>query len=76
MPMVQLYDAARRGSAAEVAALLAGGAKLNEPVTGGVTPLYIASEKGHTKVVTRLLAANANVNQGEGGGVRVRQRRR
>ena len=60
-----LIDASRFGRAADVAALLAGGADVNEPMTDGTgkTALRIASYKGHTKVVTLLLAANAEVNQ-------------
>ena len=43
-----LIAAADRGSAAEVAALLAGGADVNEPKTdgSGVTALYIACFHG------------------------------
>ena len=42
-----LINAARDGRAADVAALLAGGADVNEPNLNGVTPLYIACQEGH-----------------------------
>ena len=58
-----LIDAARHGRAADVAALLAGGADVNEPTSDGDTPLAVACEEGHIEVVTKLLAANAKVNQ-------------
>ena len=53
---IPLIVAARHGSAAEVAALLAGGADVNEPMSDGETPLFIACQEGHTEVVTKLLA--------------------
>ena len=60
-----LVDAARHGRAADVVALLAGGADVNEPKTdgSGTTALYIASQEGHAEIATKLLAANADVNQ-------------
>ena len=60
----RLFDAARRGRAADVAALLADGADVNEPKEYGMTALYIACVHGFTDIVTALLAANADVNQG------------
>ncbi len=59
-----LIDAARNGRAADVTALLAGGADVDEPKTDGcgATALYVACQEGHTEVVTKLLAANADVN--------------
>ena len=55
----------RRGRTADVAALLAGGADVNEPSTDTlvVTALWVACQQGHIKVVTTLLAANANPDQ-------------
>ena len=49
-----LIDASRFGRAADVAALLAGGADVNEPRTDDsrATALHIACLLGHTKVVT------------------------
>ena len=62
-----LIDAARHGRVADVAALLAGGADVDEPKTdgSGVTALYIACQEGHAEVVTILLDAGANVNQAD-----------
>jgi ankyrin repeat protein len=57
-----LIDAARRGIAADVEALLAGGADVDEPNENGWAALHIACEEGHTDVVTTLLAANAEVD--------------
>ena len=62
-PRPPLIDAAWRGRAADVAALLAGGADVNEPNLNGVTPLYIACQEGHAEVVMKLLAANADVGR-------------
>ena len=59
-----MIAAARRGSATEVAALLAGGADVNELTHGtGMTALHIACNYGHIDVVTILIAADADVNQ-------------
>ena len=55
-----LTYAARHGRAADVAALLAAGADVNEPRADGATPLYVACQKGHT--------ANADVNKAMGDG--------
>jgi ankyrin repeat protein len=65
-----LIDAVRHGRAADVAALLADGADVNEPKTdgSGATALYIACQEGHTEVVTTLLAANASVIQADNTG--------
>ena len=60
----RLIDAARHGRVADVAALLADGADVNEPKTDGSgnTALQIACVFGHAEIVTTLLAANANVS--------------
>ena len=66
-----LIDAARRGCAADAAALLADGADVNERAADGtcITALHVACYNGHTKVVTTLLAANAvEVNQADKNG--------
>ena len=47
-----LIDAARHGRAADVAALLADGADVNEPKELGMTALYIACVHGFTDIVT------------------------
>ena len=62
-----LIDAARHGRAADVAALLAGGADVNEPKTdgSGKTALYVACKIGLTEVIKILIDAGANVNQGK-----------
>ena len=65
-----LIGAARRGRAADVVALLADGADVNEPNTGsGDTALWVASGLGHAEVVTTLLAANADVNKAQNDGI-------
>ena len=55
-----LIDSARRGRTADVAALLAGGADVNEPITdgSGVTALYVACWYGHTEAVTTALGTS------------------
>ena len=58
-----LIDAVRSGRVADVLALLADGADVNEPQTDGVTALYIASQEGHAEIATELLFANADVDQ-------------
>ena len=52
-----LTEAARHGRAADVAALLAGGADVNEPKTdgSGVTALHIACYFGRAEIVTKQL---------------------
>ena len=57
-----LIAAAFLGRLADVAALLADGADVNEPNSDGWMPLHVACEEGHTDVATMLLAANAEVN--------------
>ena len=64
-----LVHAARCNRAADVVALLADGADVNEPnTTGGrfgspgTTALHVACTYGYNAVVTALLAANADVN--------------
>ena len=49
-----LIDAARNGRAADVAALLADGADVNEPKTDGTgaTALHVACHRGKAKIVT------------------------
>ena len=58
-----LIDAARHGRAADVVALLADGADVNERNQKGANSLYVACHEGHTEVVKKLLAANADVGQ-------------
>ena len=65
---MSLIEATRHGRAADVAALLADGADVNEAKANGIASLYIACEKGHAEIVAKLLAANANVNQAVSGG--------
>ena len=65
-----LIDAAYHGHAANVVALLADGADVNEPRADGLggTALQAASLRGHVKIVKKLLAARANVNQAQKNG--------
>ena len=56
--MSELVHAVWNERAADVVALLAGGADVNEASVGGYTPLIIACYKRNLVVVTTLLAAN------------------
>jgi ankyrin repeat protein len=69
MPSVApLIDAVAHGRAADVMALLADGADVNEATHDGYTSLMIASQEGHTEVVVMLLAADAKPNQANDDG--------
>ncbi|HKQ52326.1 MAG TPA: ankyrin repeat domain-containing protein, partial [Pyrinomonadaceae bacterium] len=57
----QLWEAARKGDAAAVAALLDKGADVNAKFRYGTTALFKAAERGHTEVVKLLLARGADV---------------
>jgi ankyrin repeat protein len=56
----QLYEAARRGDAAEVKALLDKGADVNAKFRYGATALFKAAERGHAEVVRLLLERGAD----------------
>ena len=56
----QLWAAARKGDAAEVAALLDKGADVNAKFRYGMTALFKAAERGNTEVVKVLLARGAD----------------
>ena len=58
----QLYEAARRGDAAEVKALLDKGADVNAKFRYGATALFKAAERGHTEVVRLLLERGADAS--------------
>jgi len=58
----QLYEAVRRGDAAEVKALLDKGADVNARFRYGATALFKAAERGHAEVVKILLERGADVN--------------
>ncbi|HLM56240.1 MAG TPA: ankyrin repeat domain-containing protein [Pyrinomonadaceae bacterium] len=58
----QLYEAARKGDAAEVKALLDKGADVNAKFRYGTTALFKAAERGHTEVVRLLIERGADVN--------------
>jgi hypothetical protein len=57
----QLFEAARRGDAAAVAALLDKGADVNAKFRYGTTALFKAAERGNIEVVKVLLARGADV---------------
>jgi ankyrin repeat protein len=56
----QLWDAARKGDAAAVTALLDKGADVNAKFRYGATALFKAAERGNTEVVKILLARGAD----------------
>lgn len=56
----QMWEAARKGDAAQVAALLDKGADVNAKFRYGTTALFKAAERGHTEVVKLLLARGAD----------------
>jgi ankyrin repeat protein len=58
----QLYEAARRGDAVEVKALLDKGADVNAKFRYGATALFKAAERGHAEVVRLLLERGADAN--------------
>jgi len=58
----QLYEAARKGDAAEVKALLDKGADVNAKFRYGATALFKAAERGNTDVVKVLIERGADVN--------------
>lgn len=58
----QLWEAARKGDAVMVRALLDKGADVNAKFRYGATALSYASDKGHTEVVNVLLERGADVN--------------
>ena len=58
----QLFEAARRGDAAAVKALLDKGVDVNTKFRYGATALSYASDKGHVEVVKLLLERKANAN--------------
>jgi len=57
----QLFEAARSGDAAAVAALIDKGADVNSKFRYGMTALFKAAERGNTEVVKVLLARGADV---------------
>lgn len=58
----QLYEAARKGDAAEVKAVLDKGADVNAKFRYGATALFKAAERGHTEVVRLLIERGADVS--------------
>ena len=58
----QLYEAARKGDAAEVKAALDKGADVNAKFRYGATALFKAAERGNTEVVKLLIERGADVN--------------
>ena len=59
-----LHEASNRGHAEAVAALVAGGAVVDQVIrSNGMTPLIIASELGHKEAIKVLLAVGASVQR-------------
>ncbi|HEY0431459.1 MAG TPA: ankyrin repeat domain-containing protein [Pyrinomonadaceae bacterium] len=58
----QLFEAARKGDATAVTALLDKGADVNAKFRYGTTALFKAAERGNTEVVKVLLARGADVS--------------
>lgn len=58
----QLFEAARKGDATAVAALLDQGAEVNSKFRYGTTVLFKAAERGNTEVVKVLLARGADAS--------------
>jgi ankyrin repeat protein len=58
----QLWEAARKGDAAQVTALLDQGAEVNAKFRYGTTALFKAAERGNTEVVKVLLARGADAS--------------
>jgi len=57
----QMWEAVRRGDAADVTALLDKGADVNAKFRYGATALFKAAERGHVEVAKILLARGADV---------------
>lgn len=57
----QLYEAARKGDAAEVKALLDKGADVNAKFRYGATAIFKAADSGHVEVVKLLIERGADV---------------
>jgi len=60
-PDAPLVDAARRGDAKAVAALIDAGADVNAAQGDGMNALHWAAERGHAAVAEHLIAASADV---------------
>ncbi|MGH9903508.1 MAG: ankyrin repeat domain-containing protein, partial [Pyrinomonadaceae bacterium] len=58
----ELWEAARKGDAAAVRALLDKGADVNAKFRYNATALSYAADKGHTEVVKILIERGADVN--------------
>ncbi|HYO98826.1 MAG TPA: ankyrin repeat domain-containing protein [Pyrinomonadaceae bacterium] len=61
-PKDQLFEAARRGDAATVKALLDRGVDVNTKFRYGATAISYAADKGHVEVVKLLVERKADVN--------------
>jgi outer membrane protein assembly factor BamB len=57
-----LWDAARSGDTARVAAILDKGADVNAKARYGATALFFAADKGHLETVKLLVARGAEIN--------------
>ncbi|MGC1377500.1 MAG: ankyrin repeat domain-containing protein, partial [Anaerolineales bacterium] len=61
-PAEDLINAASRGDAVAVQAMLARGVDINSKASAGATALIEASARGHLNVVQALLAKEADIN--------------
>ena len=56
------------GHAAVVSTLIDGGARIDQALPGGVTPLMVAAALGHADLVDRLLSAGADIGRSDDAG--------
>ena len=57
-----LFLAVKQGDKEMVELLLAQGADVNAPATGGYTPLHVAAQNGQEEIIVLLLKNKADIN--------------